>query len=136
MDIEEHWEKVRHVRLKWHPEYELVLWDCNERHMGGPQHRCAYRLTNGTSVIFENADYGCSPFEAVDSDAALVGLLTFLTLRPGDTDCEFFNDYSPEQLAWAEAEAEELQMYAFEDALTDEDVDGPRFVDVDEEPGS
>jgi hypothetical protein len=35
-------------------------------------------------------------------------------MRPGDTDAEFFADYTDDQLAWAEAHADSLQMVAFD----------------------
>lgn len=36
----------------------------------------------------------------VDSDDCLRGILGFLTLRPGDTDLEYFEHYTEEQLGY------------------------------------
>lgn len=126
MQIEPNWEPLRHVKLVWHPEYDIELWDCNERFGDGPQSRCAYRFRkDGCS---RGSDYGCSPMVAIDSDEALIGLMGFLTLRPQDTDDEYFtrHEYTPEQLAWAESAAEDLQPYG----LDEEEREPPRFIDV------
>lgn len=59
-------------------------------------------------LIFEGEDLSCSPMHAIDSDEVLYSLLTFLTLRPGDTDREYFDAYTDEQRAWMETHAEHL----------------------------
>jgi hypothetical protein len=51
-------------------------------------------------IIFEGEDFAGSPMDADDSDETVAALLTFLTLRRGDTDAEYFESYTPEQLAW------------------------------------
>jgi hypothetical protein len=73
-------------------------------------------------VIFEGEDFSCSPMIAIDSDDSLRSLLGFLTLKPGDTDRDYFDDYTPEQLAFAENEAESLSIWALE-------CECPQFVD-------
>lgn len=55
------------------------------------------------AVLFEGADFGVSPLHSVDSDAALLALLWFLALRPGDTDREYFAEYTAAQLEWCES---------------------------------
>lgn len=72
----------------------------------------AYRLTHQGHVIFEGDDFHCSPLQATDSDAAVAGLLGFLSLKPGDTDPEWFESYTPEQLAWCRAHGEHLALLA------------------------
>lgn len=121
-------EKVRDVQLAFHPEYRLQVWDLNER-KAPAHHRLGYRLTKGQEVLFEGDDFGCSPMHAVDSNEALVGLLGFLTLKPGDTDEEYFENYTARQLEWAESEAEELSCYGcdtpgmFDRFINLEDID-------------
>jgi hypothetical protein len=44
----------------------------------------------------------------VDADATV---LAFLSLKPGDTDPEYFEGYTLEQLAFARAEGENLSLY-------------------------
>jgi len=64
---------------------------------------------NGKTVtLFEGADFACSPMHAIDSDAACASLLGFLTLRPGDTDREYFEEYTAQQLDYCSKHAEAL----------------------------
>lgn len=91
--------------------YVLETWDANGRASTG-QHLIRYQLTDPSGkVLFRGSDYGCAPSHATDSDAALRGILSFLTLKPGDTDADYFEHYTPEQLAFAEGPAESLAMY-------------------------
>jgi hypothetical protein len=59
-------------------------------------------------VLFTGSDFSCAPGHATDSDDSIAALLGFLTLRPGDTDAEYFEAYTPEQLAYCDAHAETL----------------------------
>ena len=45
---------------------------------------------------------------ADDSDASVAGLMGFITLRPGDTDEEFFKDYSEAAIDFCNNHAEAL----------------------------
>lgn len=69
--------------------------------------------------LFEGADFATSPMHATDSLESMRALWDFLTLRPGDTDADYFEDYTPEQMEFAEGEAEGLSLYGMED--------GPEF---------
>jgi len=107
----EQWEHVR----TWEAErFRLDLWTDYRPYNDGPQTRMAYRLKDGGEVIFEGNDFGCSPLHAVDSDECVNGILRFLSLRPGDTDPEFFADDTPRQKAWREERAEGLQLEAMQ----------------------
>ncbi|GAA1122420.1 hypothetical protein [Nocardiopsis composta] len=66
----------------------------------------AYRLYAGEDLIFSGNDLGTPP--AVSEDRAATHALVFLTLRPGDTDPEWFSGYTPEQVAWCDTHAESL----------------------------
>jgi hypothetical protein len=66
------------------------------------------------TVIFEGADYGVPSHECIDSDAAVRGLLAFLTLRPGDTDSEYFEGYTDAQRAFCAEHAEALAMASYD----------------------
>lgn len=67
-----------------------------------------------TTVLFTGEDFAGSPMHADDSDQCVASLLGFLTLRPGDTDREYFDNYTPAQLAYCDAHAETLgaEIYA------------------------
>lgn len=89
----------------------------------GGRERLSYRLTTReegrTRLLFAGDDYRPSRMHEADSDAAMLGLLEFLTLRPGDTDAEYFENYTEEQLAFARDHGEALYFEAtcrFEEA--------------------
>jgi len=74
--------------------------------------RIGYELKqheNGkTTVLFTGTDFKCSPMDAEDSDESVEALMGFLTLRRGDTDAEYFKDYTAEQIEFTETHAESL----------------------------
>lgn len=135
---------LRNVTLAWHPEYRLLTWEP----IGAPrfstgQYRIGYAfyvpdagsVRGGRAVepLFSGEDCGVSPMHAIDSDATLVKLLCFLTLRPCDTNDEYFKYYTPEQMAFAEGEAEELSQYGFDGENDGNAPYADRFVDVESE---
>ena len=61
-------------------------------------------------LIFEGEDFACAPSHAVDSDATVASLLSFLSLREGDTDCDYFNSYTTRQRVWRDLRAEALSL--------------------------
>jgi hypothetical protein len=92
------------------PYFSLVTWDAGkDRHnkwMLG--YRLAMYENNRRTILFQGEDFGCSPLHAIDSDAAVRGIMTFLTLCPGDTDREYFQNYTQEQLDYCAQHAEAL----------------------------
>lgn len=73
-----------------------------------------YRYTFSTPTqknLFAGSDLRMGIFHTPENsvDAART-LLNFLTMRPGDIEKEYFDKYTPEQLAWANSnECEQLQ---------------------------
>lgn len=69
-----------------------------------------YELHCDDELIFTGADFSTpglsSPGEAARS------ILAFLTLRPGDVESEYFDSYTSYQIAWRDAKAEDLSMFA------------------------
>jgi hypothetical protein len=55
-----------------------------------------------------------SPLCSCDGDDARRGVLTHVAMKPGDTDRDFFADYSRDQLEWVECYGEELSLVAFD----------------------
>lgn len=111
---------LRHVVMRPYrkgmgPTFRLVTWDTYNRRGGRDLVGYALFASDATEPVFAGTDYGPSPMSAIDSDAALRDLLGFLTLRPGDTDCEFFETYTPAQHAFAAQHAETLGLYALEE---------------------
>lgn len=95
------------------PIFWLHMWDTGRIDSRGStvigytlkrQARKGAKLT----TLFEGEDFSSSPCNAVDSDKTVVGLMGFLTLKPGDTDPDYFKDYTPEQLAFCSSDAESL----------------------------
>lgn len=115
-------ELLRDVHMTGNPwSYRLQLWDTGETTQRAGRFwspKLAYRLTrldgesrDGTpgAVIFEGEDYSVGVNSCTDDDEALSGLMSFLTLKPGDTDSEYFSKYTQEQLEWAQtSDCEEL----------------------------
>jgi len=95
------------------PTFKLVVYDLNSTdHMG--KNELGYCLTQRepggrkSQVVFEGSDFACSPLHGVDEDATVKALMGFLTLRPGDTDKEYFDKYTEAQLEFASAHSESL----------------------------
>lgn len=103
-------EGMEHL-LTWKGNgFRLELYDTRrykDRHS-----MLAYRFYDGKRMVFEGDDYGCAPGIAVDSPASVGGLLGFLSLKPGDTDPEYFEGYTKEQMRFAEDRGDELNLHA------------------------
>jgi hypothetical protein len=117
MPLNEH-TKLRRVIFRPYakgqgPTFTLVTWDANARFDTG-QHKIGYRLTmidgRKRTVLFEAEDCGVAPSDAIDSDSAIEGCMGFLTLRPGDTDADYFEGYTETQLDFCASHAEALSM--------------------------
>ena len=94
--------------------YRLTTWDTNRRDRLG-KYILGYRLASPEDlVIFEAEDFSCSPLHAIDSDETLRAILTFLTLKPGDTDLDYFDSYTDVQMDFANSDAEHLSIYAID----------------------
>lgn len=103
-------KKVRTVRLRPYrpglPYFDLDLFDPYESDLRGAP-VVLWRLTQRQKgkppvVIFDGTEepqkWRCSGWFSVDGDEAVECCLKFASLQPGDTDREFFDDYTPEQL--------------------------------------
>ena len=97
------------------PVFTLQVWeDRQEFNTFGLRQYLGYKLhmsDNGKStLLFEGADFGCSPMHCTDSDGAIATLMSFLTLRIGDTDSEYFDNYTNTQLDYRDNHAEYLNI--------------------------
>ena len=97
------------------PSFRLRTFDRGIYRNGRNQTSYALEMKVGPKyiVLFTGDDFGHSPMDAIDSDGAIAGLMSFLTLRPGDTDSEYFDAYTPGQLAYCEQHAEALAMEVY-----------------------
>jgi hypothetical protein len=94
------------------PKFRIITWVTDRTDRRG-QTIIGYRFTEiqpygRPEVIFCGEDFAGSPLHADDSDETLKALLGFITLRPGDTDREFFEKYTARQLRFANEHAEIL----------------------------
>lgn len=93
------------------PIFTLQLFDAERTDDRGAYGVC-FRLLMAGKPLFEamtskGAFYGHS---AVDSDEAIKGVMSFLTLKPGDTDDDYFNRYTKRQRFYCEKYAEALSL--------------------------
>ena len=91
--------------------YYLFMWDTYQRGETGHTY-LGYRFVDPKGyILFQGTDYGCPGNECVDSDETVAGLLKWFTLKPGDTDAEYFESYTPQQLEFANSDdAEQLAL--------------------------
>lgn len=95
------------------PTFSLSMWE-TDKYDGRGRFYVKYRLTQKEeekkTILFEGGDYSPSPGYAVDSDKSVRGLMGFLCLKPGDTDREYFDRYTKEQIIFALQHGERLEM--------------------------
>lgn len=78
------------------------------------------RVTDGKDEVFSPEGPGAvlwgafSPYDSCDGEEAKRAVLTHVALKPGDTDDEFFADYTADQINWVECHGEELSIVAFD----------------------
>ena len=65
-------------------------------------------VKHGTKVIFPAGQLYCALHGASDSIAAKELAMPLVAMRPGDTDADYFADYTPEQLEWVTEHGEAL----------------------------
>jgi len=98
--------------------WTLTLWDTERT--DDPDGRTVFAYTfaapGATEPLFSGEDFRSAAYRtyADDSDQTLRNLLGFLTLRPGDTDDDYFEKYTTDQLAYCAGDAEELSLWALE----------------------
>ena len=106
--------------IKWHADgFELFIFHTHQRRDG--KWRMAYVLLDQGKVIFRGDDF-FSPND-LDEKWNVAQLLGFLSLRDGDTDDEYFESYTPEQIAWRDERAAELGLRV--SFMEDDEEDGP-----------
>jgi hypothetical protein len=91
------------------PVFTLTMWDDAGYDSMGKQ-KIRYSLTalcrGVKTALFAGSDFSCSPMHASDSDETVAALMGFLTLKPGDTDADYFDGYTEAQHAFAAEHAE------------------------------
>ncbi len=90
--------------------FKLEMFDTGRTDSRG-QTYIAYHFHHNDELIFEGEEFAGSPMHADDSLDTVGALLGFLSLRSGDTDEDYFEDYTEEQIAWRDEFAETLSVY-------------------------
>jgi len=62
--------------------------------------------------VFEGEDF--ESHTSADEPAVVASLLGFLSLQDGDTDSDYFDTYTPRQLAWRDERAETLSLVQYD----------------------
>jgi hypothetical protein len=115
--LSEH-NKLRHVVISPYakdmgPRFRLIIWDAGVTQDG--RNLVGYRLSEvGGEVLFTGEDFSPSPHIAIDADEVIACLVGFLTLKPGDTDPDYFAKYTQAQLDFAHAHGDALMLEATE----------------------
>lgn len=103
-------DKLRTVRFRPYLRGKGPTFTLHTYYLGGD--RIGYELlqheNRRTVVLFSGADFRPSPMHAIDSDDSVAALMSFLTLRPGDTDREYFDNYTNVQREYCGSHAEAL----------------------------
>lgn len=97
--------------------FTLRLWDTFKTDSMGKT-RLRYEFKDGRKVIFTGDDFRCSPIHAIDYIDCVYSLLGFLSLTKGDTDSEYFDNYTSDQIEWRDSDRRELlsfMVYEFEE---------------------
>lgn len=93
------------------PQFRLELYDVGQQDRYG-KNAVGYRLLQNDEELFsslvQEQDTRLYSPDAVDSDEAVLALMDFLCLKPGDTDADWFEDYSARQIEFTEEHAEAL----------------------------
>lgn len=93
--------------FNWHDLTLTMYWDGATK---GHKARIDYEFTDGGVMLMQGDDF-CTP-EYPDSIDAVVTLLAFLCVMPGETEADYFKTHTPEMLEWLNTpQRDELNMY-------------------------
>ena len=103
---------VTSIRIWADGDYTLEIFNYNSARKG--RALLSYHFYHINDLIFEGREFSPSPFYHYASDKSIGALLGFLSLKPGDTDKEYFEDYTQQQLAFVIQHGEYLSLLASE----------------------
>jgi hypothetical protein len=103
-------DKLRTVRFSPYKKGCGPTFTLDTYYLGGDKigYCLKMRENNKNIILFQGEDFRPSPLYAIDSDESIGSLMMFLTLRPGDTDSDYFKDYTAKQLDYCNKHAESL----------------------------
>lgn len=94
---------LRNVSFAGYPGVRLLTWDTYRTERYGRSILGYAFYDNEPEPLFVGEDFSCAPSLAIDSNDTILSLLSFLTLRKGDTDSEYFDGYTESQHDWSES---------------------------------
>lgn len=106
--------RIRLYRKEHDPRVITIVayedkWDLASSHG-----RIDVEVRHGGKVIFPRGQLHCAVSKACghssDGMAARELVMSLVAMRPGDTDADYFADYTPEQIEWCEEHGEALDM--------------------------
>lgn len=102
------------LRLRAARNEPLVIVNVYDNWQIGPRVRLDIEVRQGGRVIFPRGALwvGLPGHWSSDGRQAREAVLSCVAMRPGDTDRDYFDGYTPEQLDWARAHGETIAMIA------------------------
>ena len=122
-DIHINGKKVMQLRdivaWDWHCDFIIALGNPVHEKGGTFQSRwvLTYNFYYKGELLFSGDDFYPSPLYDFASDVALAEIIGWLSLSPGDTDEEYFDNYTEEQLRFASDELLTDEMMLWEEEL-------------------
>lgn len=96
-----------------YPKFYLKLYDTGE--FKDNKNRLAYEFFEDYELIFSGDNFFPSPAYAIDSEKCANALLGFLSLRPGDTDADYFMNYTNRQMSFCITHGEALSIFCYDE---------------------
>lgn len=99
-----------------YPVFTVKVYDTGKTVPNGPQQALLSDLLSSEfpgKPIFKDFSTGCSPLVAIDSDESIASIISGMCMRPGDTDRDWFDNYTPEQWEFVRMHAESLGYEAY-----------------------
>lgn len=80
-----------------------LFWDGNRV--------CSYIFSKNDTELMRGDDYKPSIMYSPDERDSIIALLSFMVVRPGNTDKEYFKDHTPQMMEWLKSdERDEVNM--------------------------
>ncbi len=94
-------------------DFALLMSEEPEGYSGNRKYY-GYELRYKGTPIFQGSDYSPSPLHGPHSKESIANLLGFLSVKPGDVDPEYFEDYTPDQMRFVTEHGEELSVHVYD----------------------
>lgn len=98
------------------PTMRVEIWDTYTRDDRGMSWLIArlYAFEGGKRMHVLDQRFAMGMGQTDDGDDAMRAAITAVAMKPGDTDAEFFADYTPEALAFVTEHGENMAMVAYD----------------------